>query len=438
MGRDFYLFIYSIIGWLIAFPLSLLIPVKPNSIVFIGRQDGMFIDNVKYFYLYINSLKDKNIDCYFLTENSKVYEELKKKNLPILLYPSFKSIFKLLRTSVVIMDDGKWFFKAKYYFLLKAYKVQLWHGVGFKKLGDDSVCQRTLKSFIKRLRWKFEGRFPDYDLFVSTSEFYTENVFKPAFAPKQLIESGYPRNDIMFKNPDELDLLGTDLISINKIKEYKESGYKIILYAPTFRDRGGDAIIDKALDLDKLSEFAEKNKMVFVFKFHSLPDFEYKINYENIIVYDNSKDIYPVFSDIDLMITDYSSIYMDYLLLKRPVIFFSYDLEKYMNKDHKIQFDYNWITPGPKCINQTQLEHEIIKFVRSNDEYKKKRDEIRNIAFKYSDNRASERIWDFIRNKLKLLPTNFTHHPELVSGSQDPAIPKQVRNDDTVYERSGK
>jgi CDP-glycerol glycerophosphotransferase len=100
-----------------------------------------------------------------------------------------------------------------------------------------------------------------------------------------------------------------------------------------------------------------------------------------------------------MLITDYSSIYTDYLLLNRPVAFFAYDYEYYVNQNREIQFDYDWITPGPNCYNQTELEREILKvLINGQDDYIQKRKEIMDLAFKYQDGNSSERIWQCVRD----------------------------------------
>ncbi|OGH95890.1 MAG: hypothetical protein A2039_03185 [Candidatus Melainabacteria bacterium GWA2_34_9] len=388
--------------WLIGTFLAVLIPKKKNSVLFLGKDSKYFMDNTKYLYNYLTRLKEQGIEYSFLTENKRTFELLKEKNLPVCFYPDFKTAYKLLRTSIVITADNpnnKHIFKHQ--LLSRAKKIQLWHGVGFKTI-EFTLPEiiENMKSKKHRLNYFLKRRFPKYDLLNSTSEFYTENVFKPAFLPKKVFEGGYPRNDVMFREPDELDLLETDIENCNKIIEYKNQGYKAILYAPTFRDSRNDPIADRIINLEEISQYGDKNKIVFILKFHPIPNVNYSefSKLKNIIIYNNIKDIYPVLQNIDLMVTDYSSIYMDYLLTNRPVLFFPYDYEKYISSDRAIQFDYNWITPGPKCYNQGELLQEIENLLINNiDNYKEKRDEIKNLAFKDPDGNSSERIWNFIK-----------------------------------------
>ena len=122
--------------------------------------------------------------------------------------------------------------------------------------------------------------------------------------------------------------------------------------------------------------------------------------YDNIIMYDNSKDIQPLLKLSDVLITDYSSVYVDYLLLDRPVIFFPYDYEKYIQKDRDLLFDYDWITPGPKCYSQDELQKTLSDCILGQkDDFVANREEIKNLAFKYKDGNASRRIWDYIKEK---------------------------------------
>lgn len=391
-----------LLGCLIALPLAFLIKKQRNLISFIGRDNGIFTDNVKYFFLFLHHLKPDGIEYYFITENRNTYIELKKLDFPVLIYPSFKSIYVLLRSYILIVDNWMWINKLKYHFLHRAKKIQIWHGVPIKKIqlmNRENI--KRLKSASLNLYCKSMGLFPKYDLIISTSNYYTENAFKKAFKTTKIIESGYPRNDCFFNKGSNLSSESKDIETTNKVSDFKDKGYKIVVYVPTFRDTGGDAVQDKTLDLYKLSKFAERHKILFVFKFHPDPYFAYHFTeVENILLYDSSSDIYPLLPSSDCIITDYSSIYFDYLLLDKPIIFYPYDYEKYIKYDRDLIFDYNTMTPGPKCYTQEELQNEIYNIlVQGNDHYSKERETLQKMAFKYNDGNASERIWNVIKEK---------------------------------------
>jgi len=392
-----------LLGWGIIVPLSYLVPKKKNLVLFVEKNQGEFFGNIKFLYLYLHRLKKSNISYYFFTTDRTVYKTLKHNKLPAIFHPSLLSVYILLRANVLVVNDTPWTNKYKYYFLFRSKKVQLWHGVPLKRIKLSLPRQaRFNNSPNGRLHNIIRGKHQLYDLFISTSEFFTQNAFSKSFRAKHFLESGYPRNDIFFHdNPDEYDLLGTDEKTISVVSQLRASGYKIVLYAPTYRDTTRDIADDEALNLDNLSEFAKKYKVVFVFKLHSYVSGTYKLEkYDNIIMYDNSKDIQPLLKLSDVLITDYSSVYVDYLLLDRPVIFFPYDYEKYIQKDRDLLFDYDWITPGPKCYSQDELQKTLSDCILGQkDDFVANREEIKNLAFKYKDGNASRRIWDYIKEK---------------------------------------
>jgi CDP-glycerol glycerophosphotransferase (TagB/SpsB family) len=404
MSKIIYVFVSIAFGWCIIVPLSRFIPRRGKHVIFIGRERGHFIDNVKY--LYIKFLKSDvaGYEPIFLTEDKEEYKRLRKLSINAVIYPSFNSIRLLLTCPAVIVDHDLWVFKLRFFLLFHAIKVQLWHGVGFKYIGILKI-RKEIKNPILRagvmVLYKIIGLIPTYDIFVSTSEFYTIEVFKKSYKVKEIIETGYPRNDIIFYDMEEilkeqLYLLNTDSEIIQRSLEYKKKGLKLILYAPTFRDSGGDPIHDGALDLKRLNEFSKDNNLLFIFKFHPDPHFNYPdIACSNILRYNPGLDIYPLFCVIDLLITDYSAIYTDFLLTNKPIIFFPYDMGKYIKSDRALQFDYDSMTPGPKCRSQNELQEEIERtIIQGNDIYARKRQEVLNKTFRYCDSFSSERIID--------------------------------------------
>ena len=184
ISKIIYIFVSIIFGWCIIVPLSRFIPRRGKHVIFIGRERGHFIDNVKY--LYIKFLKS-DVAGYkpiFLTEDKEEYERLRQLSINAVIYPSLNSIKLLLTCPVVIVDHDLWAFKLRYFLLYHAIKVQLWHGVGFKYIGilkiKKEIENPILRSGLIAL-YKIIGLIPTYDIFVSTSEFYTMEVFKKSY-----------------------------------------------------------------------------------------------------------------------------------------------------------------------------------------------------------------------------------------------------------------
>ena len=388
--------------WCVIVPIAYLIP-RDKHLVLFWPVDHLFYENVKYLYLYLHKAKEKNIKYYLVTEARPLYELLKKNELPVLFHPTLLSRYLLLRANIFIVASGGWHKRSKYYLLFGAKIIQLWHGIPLKRIQlAVPGTKKRIASFAGKIDSAIRGKDINYDVVVSTSEFFTREAFSKAFRAKLFLESGYPRNDIFFNGVDDrCVLLGSDIEAISKISRLRADGYKIILYAPTYRDTGGDAVRDGVLNLGALSEFAKRYKAVFVFKFHRCSNHAYGLKkHRNIIEYGKLQDIQPLLKLTDVLITDYSSVYMDFLLLDRPIIFFPYDYEKYIEKDRELFFDYDWITPGPKCYSQVELKEALRDYiVGEKDDFAAKRKEIRDLAFKHKDGNASERIWSFIKGK---------------------------------------
>lgn len=394
-------FLFNLLGWCFIVPLSYLVPKKKNRIVIMGNRKGYFLDNVKYFFLYLDEI-EKHPDFYFITANKKTYAELSEHYDNILYYPSVKAFLKIFRSKVYIADSAWWMDNCRLHLSWNAKIVQLWHGIGFKKLHRsnkffiDETC-----SWRRRFMLHFIGKLPTYDSFVSTSPFFTDHFFRPSFLSEHFIETGYPRNDVIV-NPDKykFSYLNSDTTTINKIIEMRKNGLRSVLYAPTLRDTGGEGISDGILDLENLNQFALKNDLVFVFKLHPLPQYQtISDHFERIIWYDNVKDVYPFLPYVDAMISDYSSIYLDYILLNRPILFLLYDREKYETKDRELHSFFDDFIVGPVAVNQNQLEENLLNTFKSNDQFKQKREEIIKKSYRYIDDKGAERVYEFIQEK---------------------------------------
>ena len=108
-----------------------------------------------------------------------------------------------------------------------------------------------------------------------------------------------------------------------------------------------------------------------------------------------SEDASDLLPDMDILITDYSSVYIDYLLTGKPLIFAPFDLKEYLHNDKELYYSYEQVTPGPKCKNWK----DVLKWVEKyNDEtlFSSDRSLLRDSFHKYTDSRSSERVYSEI------------------------------------------
>jgi CDP-glycerol glycerophosphotransferase len=116
-------------------------------------------------------------------------------------------------------------------------------------------------------------------------------------------------------------------------------------------------------------------------------------------VYEAHKDAAALLRLSDLLISDYSSIFFDYLLLDKPIVFFPYDYEKYCSRDRSFLFDYEEYTPGAKCGDQETLFRTVLTELAAPSEvWARKRQELRARSFTALDGDASLRLWTEIES----------------------------------------
>ena len=240
--------------------------------------------------------------------------------------------------------------------------------------------------------WRHSRR---WDYLVSPSE-YTDEIFERCFDfRKNMLHTGYPRNDILVNGNNE-DYIG-------KLKEkYKiPPDRKVILYAPTWRDdesiARGKYIFNPHLNFDKLYR-ALKDRYVFLVKYHYL--IAQKLDFSRFggSIRSVDGDISELYLISDMHMTDYSSTMFDYAVLHRPQIFYCYDLDTYY-KNRGVYMDFEEEAPGP-IIKDTDGLIEYLKAPRTGD-YE---DRYQRFMKKYThreDGKNSKRIGDLIDKIMK-------------------------------------
>ena len=281
--------------------------------------------------------------------------------------------------------------------------VQLWHGFPLKTLSYMSRFPDNVKNKNNRYWNKLEA-------IASYSQTYSTlmNACYGVNGNKYFI-IGMPRNDLM--------IIADGKKELSKLLDISLENKKVIFYMPTFREsiyglKNGAKDYSNILnvrdfDIKKFDTFLETLDLIMILKFHPF-HVEQAIDYirskrlKNIYALEDTKlmetslDLYEVINTSDILITDYSSIYFDYLLLDRPIIFTPLDLEEYKKNTGFLVEPYDFWAPGPKCYTLEQLTDEITKCLKDDDYYKKERETICNIVHHYKDANSSERVWRLI------------------------------------------
>lgn len=272
--------------------------------------------------------------------------------------------------------------------------VQCWHGTPLKKLRCDITVTGSVLNTKEEVIKRNNLDVAKIDYFISPSKYSTEK-FTSAFNLKNLnkeniiIEKGYPRND---------KLINYTQNDINDIKEKLniKTNKKIILYAPTFRDdehKSGLGYTYKLnIDFDKLKKELGKDYVILFrahyfiansFDFNKYKDFVY-----NVSDYDDINDLYII---SDLLITDYSSVFFDYAILKRPILFYMYDYKNYKTKLRDFYLDLKEL-PGPIIEKQEDLVKDIKQIDKVFNKYKEYYQTFNKKFNPYEDGKSSIRV----------------------------------------------
>jgi len=212
--------------------------------------------------------------------------------------------------------------------------VQCWHGTPLKRLGYDLEASDNSMNSINEIRSKYRTDAAKFTYILSPSPFCTK-VFATAWnlvktgQTHKIIEEGYPRNDHLINATEE------ERTEIRKTLGVE--GKKVILYAPTWRDNqhtsGQGYTYKTEVDFDKLRDELG-DEYVILFRAHYLVanSFDFTKYAGFVIDASSYSDINDLYIASDILITDYSSVFFDYANLRKPVIFYMYDLEEYANE----------------------------------------------------------------------------------------------------------
>ena len=238
--------------------------------------------------------------------------------------------------------------------------VQTWHGTPLKRLAADMKEVHMPGTSTSTYKKNFYEEAQRWDYLVSPNDYSTE-IFTRAFHfNKEVLDVGYPRNDLFYKE----DVNNPDSIATLKERIGLPASKKVILYAPTWRDDEfygkGEYKFDIKLDLFEMKERLGEEYVVVLRMHYLIAD---NLNVEglegfayNMSDYDDIAELYLV---SDILITDYSSVFFDYANLNRPILFYTYDLDKYRNDLRGFYIDFEKEAPGPVLMTSDEVINTI-------------------------------------------------------------------------------
>ena len=346
------------------YPISYLFPRTDKILVF-GSYRGAFNDNTKYLFLYANEhITDRKV-VWISTKQSTV-KHIRSLGYEAYSVMSLKGLWYALR--------GKYWFVNSYtsdiaFFLAgNAIVVNLWHGLPMKTIEFGITQGELAKRYVKKQFsdiFFHPASFRRPDFLISTTSFIDE-IFSTSFRiqKSQCIQAGYPRDGLLQMPKEKVETFISRYESaetkalVEKIQQYKI----VFVYMPTWRDSQRECFAN-GFDLNALNTCAAAQNACVLMKPHANTIIDKSIEYSNLIFLDGNVDMYCILPYTHVLITDYSSILYDYILMPdKHVILFHYDYEEYVNSREFI-FDIQDNIVGRKVYTF----NELIRVISTND-----------------------------------------------------------------------
>ena len=356
---------------------------------FNGRQCS---DNPRaiYEYLKVHYPHYKLVWC----ADKRFLDQFKEKDITYVPRFSLKWLWMMPRASYWVTNSRfpLWFPKSK-----NTVYLQTWHGTPLKKLGVDIEDVKLPDTTTEVYKQEFVYEASKWDYLISPNS-YSSDIFKRAFGfTGNVIESGYPRNDFLVQNQNR------ETVEQLKKKANIPLDKKVILYAPTWRDNNfydkGKYKFDIQMDLEKMRKSLGEEYIVLL-RLHYLVSEHINLSKYAGFVYDFSKyeDIRDLYLLSDVLITDYSSVFFDFSILEKPILFYTYDLEEYRDELRGFYFDFETHAPGPLLQTTEEIIHHIQHIEEVEETYRSIRKEFKQQFSSLEDGNATARVVDEVFN----------------------------------------
>lgn len=357
---------------------------KPHIII--GSSAGTNVNgNSKALFMYMHNTGTP-IKGYFITRNKSLYKEF------LIIYPSHflyaysvRALIKIITAKAYIITHGPWDITPFIITSSKKPLINLWHGFPIKKLGTDA------HNLSKNQKKKVLGNFNGLVVMSEEEKVHMSRCYHTK--PENTWVTGYPRNDFSFHRTKAI---------INQIPFIE--GKKVLLYAPTWRDEGKTKLFPfKDFNLEELETFLEKNNAVLLLRIHKNELKQHNLEESNVLKIcdgDVVQEISELLPYVDILITDYSSVYIDQLLVDKPMIFVPYDLEEFRNI-RGFNYDFNAVSPGPKVKTFAGFRSAIEKYLSDPSLDSAERTRMKNKFHSHQDDQSSKRVYEKIEHLIK-------------------------------------
>jgi CDP-glycerol glycerophosphotransferase (TagB/SpsB family) len=395
---------------LILAPLTILAHLMPRDerLWAFGSWNGTrFADNPRYLFAWITANQRHGVRAVWISRRAGVVRLVREQGGDAHTWLSPKGLWYALRAGVYVFDSR--IGDINRVAVGRARTVNLWHGVPLKRIEADitnathPIRRAHASRGLRRLAWRFARPefFERYDRLVAPSSGVAE-CFASAFRmqTQQVVVAPYPRADGLWSQGSRADGPGSARLA--------GDGGMRLLYAPTFRDAGNSASQGIPVDWTHLEGLLSAHRATLLVKLHPVdrrlaPE---PSAFRAIRFVPADDDVYTALSTADALVTDYSSIYFDFLLVDRPIVFYAYDLDTYTASSRSLYFPYDQMTPGPVATDYQSLAARISELLADyagfSTRWAAERARVRALIHRYTDPPFSERTAAVLRDTLRL------------------------------------
>lgn len=295
---------------------------RDKKLFVFGTHTNAFSGNIKALLLQEDSSRYKKI---FIGKNKKIVLTARELDIESYWKYSIKGIWYSLRAGIYVYSS----YPSDIHFWLSsgAFYVNVWHGTPLKKIERDVTTGHY--ALRNRYKWLFQLIVPY--LFVKPDLLFVSSPYE-----KECFKSAFDVDDKVFLElfPPRLQEMKLSSVPLNAAIKHK------ILYAPTWRDDHSFQI-ETYMDIEKLDHYLKENDLILYCKPHPSDRSSYDAfsKAENIYLASAEDDIYTLFEECDILMTDYSSMLFEALYLSKTVVLFCPDYKEYLKNNRTFYMD---------------------------------------------------------------------------------------------------
>ena len=297
---------------------------RERSLFVFGAPLDRFADNSAYLFTHLSTSRP-DLSAVWITGSREVCAQLRASGLPAELRWSGRGLRTCLRAGTFVYSGYR--SDINHLLVAGAVTVSLWHGIGIKRVGEGTAGPGGSGGG-RLARWTTAGREAPADYFLSSTQFVTRTIFSPAFGtpPERCWELGYPRNDHLVQDKAPPDCL----VPAPQQWQALAASPRVVGVFLTWRDDRADDAIDEALLL-RLAAVCRQHGARLLYKAH------YNVHPTSILadsctVLSADADLNAHLGLCNVLVTDYSSVAADFLLMRRPAVYYMPDLEQYAER----------------------------------------------------------------------------------------------------------